>query len=82
MPDFISVEDLPALFRDMPFDERLAIVESARYSLGRYDDLRNLDPEEIAFMQAQFPDLMRAIDGLRSARRLLDFEIEVTRKPY
>lgn len=82
MPDFIGVEDLPPAFRDMPFDERLAIVESARYSLGRYDDVRNLDDNEVAFMHAQFPDLMRAIDGLRAARRLLDFEIEATRAPY
>lgn len=82
MPTFISLEDLPPAFRNMSFDERLAIVESARYSLGKYDDLRNLDAKEVAFMHAQFPDLMRAIDGLRAARRLLDFEIEATRAPY
>lgn len=79
---YVPIEELPAAFDDLSYNQRYGIAHAALDSIERYGDLRNLAASELAFMQAQFPDLIVAVEGLRKAKRLLEFETRVVTKAY
>lgn len=57
--------------------ERLSVLyEMARYSIGKYDDLSSMPDEKQAAVFNEWPDLVRAVEALRQAKRLVEFELK------